>query len=90
MFFLANQKVQLVINGHDNKEQGIETKIPQRSSVSPILFLIYISGIFDKVAEFSPAVMSLLFMDNLNFIASRYLIKKLAKIPGKVARAMLK
>ena len=41
--FLTNRKVQLVIDGHDNKEREIETGIPQGSPVSPILFLIYIS-----------------------------------------------
>ena len=37
--FLTDRKIQLVIDGHDNKER--ET----------ILFLIYISGVFNKVSE---------------------------------------
>ena len=42
-FFLIGRKVQLVIDGHDNKKRDIETGIPQGFPVLPILFLIYIS-----------------------------------------------
>ena len=52
-FFLTDQKVQLVIDGHNNKEREIETVIPQGSPASTILFLIYISGVFNKIAETS-------------------------------------
>lgn len=41
--FLSNRKVQLVINGHENREREVETRIPQRLPVLPIFFLIYIS-----------------------------------------------
>ena len=51
--FLIDRKVQLVIDGHDNKEKEIETGIPQGFPVSPILFLIYISGVFNKISETS-------------------------------------
>lgn len=56
--FLTDCKVQLVIDGHENLEQSIETGIPQGSLVSPILFLIYISGVFDEVAEVVPDIIS--------------------------------
>lgn len=59
--FLTDRKIQLVIDGHDNKERKIEIGIPQGSLVSPILFLIYISGVFNKVLETSPLVTSLSF-----------------------------
>lgn len=58
--------IQLVIDGHENKEREIETGIPQGSPVSPILFLIYISGVFDKLTEISPPVTSLSFVDDLD------------------------
>lgn len=44
----------LIIDGHDNDEKEIETGIPQGSSVSPILFLIYISEVFDKITRNNP------------------------------------
>ena len=87
--FLTGRRVQLVIDGHDNRECDIETGIPQGSPVSPILFLIYISGVFDKVAESNPEVRSLSFVDDLGFIASGYLVKRLAKTLGGVAKVVL-
>lgn len=45
--FLINRKLLLVIHNHNNPKKKIKTKILQGSRVSPILFLIYISGVFD-------------------------------------------
>ena len=87
--FLTNQKVQLVIDGHDNKERDIETGIPQGSPVAPILFLIYISGVFNKVSEKSPLVISLSFVDDLGFIASGSSVKELVKTLENVAKVVL-
>lgn len=47
--FFINQKIQLVIDRHNSKERKIETGISQGSLVSPILFLICISKVFNKV-----------------------------------------
>ena len=87
--FLTDRKIQLVIDGHDNKEREIETGIPQGSPVSPILFLIYISGVFNKVSETSPLVTSLSFFDDLGFIASSSSVKEVVKTLENVAKAVL-
>lgn len=73
----------------ENKEREIETGIPQGFSVLPILFLIYISGIFDKVTETSPSVTSLSFIDDLGFIASSSSVKKVVKALEKDAKTLL-
>ncbi len=75
--FLTDRKIQLVIDGHDNPEREIETGIPQGSPVSPILFLIYISGVFNKVSETSPLVTSFSFVDDLGFITSGSSVKEI-------------
>ena len=49
--FLPDRKIQLVIDGHENAKREIETEISQRSLVSPILFLIYISRVFVSVLK---------------------------------------
>ena len=87
--FLTDRKVQLVIDGHDNKERDIETGIPQGSPVSPILILIYISGVFNKILETSPLVTSLSFVDDLGFIASGSSVKEVVKSLEEVAHTVL-
>ncbi len=54
--------------------------------MSPILFLIYISGVFNKVSETSPLVTSLSFVDDLGFIASGSSVKEIVKALEKVAK----
>ena len=88
--FLTNKKVQLVIDGHNNKEREIETGIPQGSSVSRILFLIYISGVFDTVTDNTPIVISLSFFDDLGFIASGNSVQEIAKTLETVATSVLR
>ena len=88
--FLTDQKIQLVIDGHDNKEREVEIGIPQGSPVSPILFLIYIRGVFDKISEISRGVTSLSFMNDLGFIASSSSVIEVVKILEKVAKVVFK
>ncbi len=52
--FLTGRKVEIVIDRHINSEKDVETGIPQGLPVSPILFLIYISRVFDTVSTMSP------------------------------------
>lgn len=87
--FLTVRKVQLVIDGHDNEEREIETGIPQGSPVSLILFLIYISGVFNKVLETWPLVTSLSFIDDLGFIASGSSVKEVVNTLENVAQTVL-
>ena len=87
--FLTDWKVQLVIDGHDNKEREIETGIPQGSPVSPILFLIYISGVFDKISKTSPLVMFLSFVDDLGFLASENSVTEIVRSLEKVAKELI-
>ena len=86
-FFLTGWTSQLIIDRHNNIKCDIEIKIPQGSLVLPILFLIYISGVFDKIAESNPE--SLFFVDDLGFIAFGYLVKGLAKTLERVAKLVL-
>lgn len=44
--FLTNQKLQFVIDGHNNQEKKVETGIPQGLPAFSILFLIYINRVF--------------------------------------------
>lgn len=87
--FLTNRKLQLVIDGHNNPEKDVETGIPQGSPVSPILFLIYISGVFEQVEKELPEIVSLSFVDDLGFIASETSVKEIAKVLEKVSNLIV-
>lgn len=88
--FLTDRKVGIVIDGHINPEKDVETGIPQGSPVSPVLFLIYISGVFDAVTAKSPETVSVSFMDDLGFLASGNSIQEVANCLEKTGEAVLR
>jgi hypothetical protein len=55
------------------------TRIPQGSPVSPILFAVYISGVFDQVEQRTEAT-GLSFVDDISCIASGNNIKEITEI----------
>lgn len=61
-----------------NPEKKVKTEILQGLPISPILFLIYISRVFDMVIITSSNTISLWFIDNLGFLVNRKLIHKVA------------
>lgn len=76
--FLTNKKVKIITDGHKNLEREIKTGILQGSLISPILFFIYISGVFKAIMAKILRVIFMLFMDNLQFLASGNLTQKMA------------
>jgi retron-type reverse transcriptase len=51
--------------------------VPQGSPVSPILFIIYLSGIFNKIEEQNLEIIALSFIDDIAFLASRKIVKNI-------------
>jgi Reverse transcriptase (RNA-dependent DNA polymerase) len=43
--------------------------------VSPILFIIYLSGIFDRIEEQNPEIITLSFIDDIAFLAPNKTVK---------------
>ena len=58
--------------------------------MSPILFLIYINGLFDTVKEESPETISLFFMDDLRFLANGNLIQEVAASLEKTRETVIR
>lgn len=58
--------------------------------MSPILFLIDISGVFDHIGEELPKIVSLSFVDDLGFIASGSSVEEIAKDLEKVGNLIVK
>ena len=59
------------------------------SPMSPILFLIYISGVFNKISETSHLVTSLSFIDDLGFVASGSSVKEIVRALKKVVKEVI-
>ena len=87
--FLTDRSVELVIDGFTNPRQKVESGIPQGSPVSPILFLIYISGVFSVVEKQLPNVTCVSFVDDLGFITADQSLNKIAKTLEKAGRIVL-
>ena len=87
--FFINSKLQLIINSHNNHKKVVKLKIPQGSLISSILFLIYINNVFKQFEKKLLGIVSLLFVDFLQSITSRLLVKKMAKTVKKVGKIVL-
>ena len=57
--------------------------------MSPILFLIYISGVFLEIESRLPQVTCLSFMDDLGFLAAGNFVIEIKKILEKVGKITL-
>lgn len=87
--FLTDRLVELVIDGFTNPKQKVETGIPQGSLVSPILFLIYISGVFSTVEKRLHNFICVSFVDGLGFITSDCSINKVTRLLEKKGKITL-
>ena len=84
-----DRSVKLVIDEFTNLRQKVESRIPKRSPVTPILFLIYISAVFAVVEEQLPNITCVSFVDNLGFITADRSISKIAKTLKKTGHIVL-
>lgn len=87
--FLTDRWVELVIDGHTNPKCKIETGIPQGLPVSPVLFLLYIRGVFAEIESRLPEVACLSFIDDLAFLAAGNSIIEIKKILEKAGKIPL-
>lgn len=76
--FLTDRRVQLVIDGHTGNNRPIQTGVPQGSPVSPILFAIYLSGVFSAVENQVPGIVATSFADDCGFMVEAGSIPEVA------------
>jgi len=67
--FMSDRQVKLVLDGKAGEASPVDTGIPQGSPAAPILFVTYLSGIFDKVEAAVPGVHGLSFVDDISWWA---------------------
>jgi hypothetical protein len=63
--FMTDRQVKLVLDGETGEVKAVDTGIPQSSPVAPILFVTYLSGIFDEVEKVVPDIKGLSFADDI-------------------------
>ena len=64
-----HHRIQLVVDGFQCAEKSVSTGVPQGSPASPILFAIYISGVFEAIEAAVPGVKALSFSDDVGIVA---------------------
>ena len=87
--FLTDRWVELVIDRHINPKCQVETEIPQGSPVSPILFLIYIDGVFLEIKSRLPQVTCLFFMDDLGILTAGNSVMEIKRVLEKARKITL-
>src|SRR5256886_16947373 len=71
---LNNRYVQLVFDENKQEKTRVEIEISQESSISPILFLIYIRDIFSEIN--SMQIRSSSYVDDIELVASSEIIEE--------------
>jgi ribonuclease HI len=67
--FASDRKVSILIDGHQGPIHPIQAGIPQGSPVSPILFLIYLRGVFQAIENQLPDIHLLSYVDDIGIVA---------------------
>ena len=66
--FLSNQQTALAFDGAREKLGPVQTGIPQGSPASPILFLLYIRPLFDKLHTHLPTLWTPSYIDDVAIV----------------------
>jgi hypothetical protein len=83
--FLRKRKIQLIIDDYTCQIRDIKTEISQRSPVSPILFIIYLSGVFNTIEAKIP-IKILSFANDIGLIATDGFIKEIVETLKKAEK----
>jgi len=69
MSFMSDRQVKLILDGETSEPYPVDTGVPQSSPAAPILFITYLSGIFEAVEKAVPGVSGLSFVDDIGWWA---------------------
>jgi len=67
---MSVRQVKLVLDGKTGEMKAVDTDIPRGSPATPILFVTYLSGIFDVVEVAVPGIQGLSFVDDIGWWAA--------------------
>ena len=63
--FMSDRQVKLVLDGEVGEANPVDTGIPQGSPAAPVLFITYLSGIFDEVERAVPGIRGLSIVEDI-------------------------
>jgi len=63
--FKSDRQIKLALDGKTGEASPVDTGIPQGSPAAPILFVIYLSGVFHEVEVAAPGIRGLSFVDDI-------------------------
>jgi len=66
---MTDRKVRIELDGETGEAQTVDTGVLQGSPAAPILFIVYLSGIFDEVERKVPGITGLSFVDDIGWWA---------------------
>jgi len=87
--FMTDRQVKLVLDGKSGEANPVDTGIPQGSPAAPILFVMYLSGIFDTVEAAVPGIRGLSFVEGISWWADGKDDKSVAEMLSAAARASI-
>jgi len=87
--FMTGRQVKIVLDGKTGDASPVDTGNPQGSPAAPILFVTYLSGIFDEVERVVPGVKGLSFVDDIGWWVQAGNGEEIAaKLAGAAAAAL--
>jgi ribonuclease HI len=84
--FMTDRRAALAFDGEKESIKPVETGIPQGSPISPILFLIYIRPLFDRIQSKFPAVGMPSYIDDVGIVYTGKSLKTNSRVLQEVAR----
>ena len=88
--FMSDRRVALSFDNERDDMKSIETGISQGSSISPILFLLYLRSLFDDIKRQYSSTMCLSYIDDVSILVSNKKVKQNKKMLEDIARTAFK
>jgi hypothetical protein len=66
--FLSNRRAMLVIDGRTGETCAIQAGLPQGSPVSPVLFILSVSALFQWLEDRHPTLQAISFVDDIGLV----------------------
>ncbi|ODM15132.1 hypothetical protein SI65_09371 [Aspergillus cristatus] len=87
--FLTDRWVQIQINNTQCPAHPINSGVPQGSPVSLILFIIYLSGVFDVIERRVNGIQCLSFADDIGLLAPGYSVREVCNKLQEAAKVAI-